>query len=91
MALKTGMEPAGMSKLGPRLRSMTRAWLTKKVESWEYEMERAIVDAQTGRTLMKDLNSSTWVTVQSLQRFFALASGSVTSAALSKNLRKDSG
>lgn len=49
-----------MLKLEPRLRSMTRAWLTKKVESWEYEMERAIVDAQTGRILMKDLSSSTW-------------------------------
>lgn len=63
-----------MSKLGPKLWSMIRAWLKKKVESWENEMERAMVDAQTGRTLTKNLNSSTWVTVQSLHRFFALAS-----------------
>lgn len=31
----------------------------KKVESWANEMERAMVEAQTGRTLRKDLNSST--------------------------------
>ncbi|KAL0360974.1 UNVERIFIED_CONTAM: hypothetical protein Sradi_3781900 [Sesamum radiatum] len=45
-----------------------------------------MVDAQTGRILTKDLNSSTCVTVQSLQRFFVLNSGSVMTAALSKNL-----
>lgn len=67
---------------------MMLAWLMKKVESWAYEMERAMVDAHTGRTLMKDLNSSTWVTVNSLQRLRPLASGSVTTAALSKNLHK---
>ena len=88
MELKTGMEPAGILKLGPKLRSMILAWLMKKVESWENERERAIVDAQIGRTLMKDLNSSTWVTVQSLQRLFVLASEFVTTAALSKNLHK---
>jgi hypothetical protein len=66
---------------------MILAWLVKKVESWENERERAIVDAQIGRTLMKDLNSSTWVTVQSLQQF-VLASEFVTTAALSKNLHK---
>jgi len=52
-------------------------------------MESAIVDAHTGRILIKDLNSSTCVTVQSLQRFLVSASGSVTTAALSKKLRQD--
>lgn len=86
MALKTETEPAGISKLGPSFLSNMRAWLTKKVESWAKEMESAIVDAHTGRTLMKHFNSSTCVTVQSLQRFLLLASRSVTTAALSKNL-----
>jgi hypothetical protein len=86
-ALKTGTEPAGMTKLEPRVRSVKLAWLMKKVESWANEIERAMVDAHTGRTLMKDLNSSTWVTVHSLQRLLPLASGSVMTAALSKNLQ----
>ncbi|XWS14518.1 hypothetical protein CRYUN_Cryun35bG0016700 [Craigia yunnanensis] len=86
MALKTGTEPAGIVKLGQSFRSMMVAWLIKKVESWANEMERAIVDAHTGRILMKDLNSCTWVTVQSVQRFLVLASGSITTAALSKNI-----
>lgn len=47
-----------------------------------------MVDAHMGRTLMKHLNSSTWVTVHSIQRLFGLPSGSVTTAALSKNLHK---
>lgn len=88
MALKMGTEPAGMVNLGPSFRSMMVAWLMKKVDSWANEMERAIVDAHTGRILMKDLNSSTWVTVQSFQRFLVLTSGSITTAALSKNLWK---
>lgn len=90
-ALKTGMEPGGIVKWWPKLRSMVLAWLMKKVESWENERERAIVDAHIGRTLMKHLNSSTWVTVQSLHRLFVLDSGSVTTAALSKNLQKQNG
>ena len=44
------------------------------------------MDAHTGRILIKDLNSSTCVTVQSLQRFAVSASESVTTAALSKKL-----
>lgn len=87
-ALKTGTEPAGMTKLEPSRRSVMVAWLMKKVESWANEMERAMVDAHTGRTLMKDLNSSTWVTVHSLHRLRPLPSGSVTTAALSKSLHK---
>ena len=87
-ALKTGMKPCGIGKWWPKLRSMVLAWLMKKVENWENERERAILDAHIGRTLMKHLNSSTWVTVQSLHRLFVLGSGSVTTAALSKNLQK---
>ena len=87
-ALKTGMEPCGIGKWWPKLRSMVLAWLMQKVESWENERERAIVDAHIGRTLMKHLYSSTWVTVQSLHRLFVLDSRSVTTAALSKNLQK---
>ena len=88
MALKTGTEPAGILKLPPpRRRSMIVAWLMKKVESCAKEMESAIVDAHIGRTLMKHLNSSTCVTVQRFQRFFGSASGSLTTAALSRNLR----
>lgn len=47
-----------------------------------------MVVAQMGRTLMKDLSSSTWVTVHSLQRLFAFAASVlfVITAALSKNL-----
>ena len=86
MTLKMGIEPAGIVKLEPSFRSMMFAWLMKKVESWAKEMESAIVDAHTGRILAKDLNSSTCVTVQSLQRFLVSASGSVTTAALSKKL-----
>lgn len=87
MAAKTGTDPAGIWKFGPRLRSMVWAWLTKKVEIWAREMARAMVEAQTGRIRMKHLNSSTWVTVQSLHLFFVLdSSASVITAALSKNL-----
>lgn len=50
-------------------------------------MERAIVDAQIGRILIKDLNSSTCVTVHNLHLFLVMISGSVTTAALSKNLQ----
>ena len=87
MALKTGMEPGGMRKEWPRLRSMRMAWEMKKVESWAKEMERAMVEAHTGSTRRKDLNSSTWVTVHSLQRLVVWwSSGSAITAALSKNL-----
>ena len=79
-----------MTKSGPSFLSMMWAWLMKKVESWANEMERAMVEAHTGRILTKDLNSSTWVTVQSLQRLFVLASASVITAALSKNLKNES-
>lgn len=88
MAEKTGTEPEGMTKLEPSLRSMTAAWLRKNVESCAKEMERAIVEAQMGNTLMKHLNSSTCVTVHSLHLFVVLnASGSAITAALSKNLQ----
>lgn len=86
-ALKTGTEPAGMLKLVPRLRSMMVAWLMKKVDNCANEIDRAMVDAHTGRILIKHLNSSTCVTVHSFQRLFWLPSGSVTTAALSKNLQ----
>lgn len=85
-APKIGTEPEGICKFGPRLRSMMEAWLTKKVENCAKEMERATVEAHTGRILMKNLSSSTWVTVQSLQRFVLSHSGSVITAALSRNL-----
>lgn len=46
-----------------------------------------MVEAHTGRTLMKHLNSSTWVTVHTLHLFFVFdASVSPITAALSKNL-----
>lgn len=45
-----------------------------------------MVDAHIGRTRIKDLNSSTCVTVHSLHLLFVLLSVSVTTAALSKNL-----
>lgn len=83
---KTGTEPAGILKWGPRARSIRAAWLTKKVEFWEKEMESAMVDAQMGRTRRKDLNSSTWVTVHRRHGLFAPGSGSIRMAALSKNL-----
>ena len=87
MALKTGTEPGGMRKEGPSLRSMRMAWEMKKVESWAKEMERAMVEAHTGSTRRKDLNSSTWVTVHSLQRLVVWwSSRSAITAALSKNL-----
>lgn len=87
IAAKTATEPAGITKWGPSLRSMAVAWLMKKVESWAKEMDRAMVDAHTGRTLMKHLNSSTCVTVHSLHWFLVFnASGSVITAALSKKL-----
>lgn len=88
MALKTVTEPAGIVKLGVSFLSMMLAWLVKKVASWVKEMDRAIVDAHIGRILIRDLNSSTCVTVHSFHRFPVLASGSVTTAALSKNLRQ---
>ena len=88
-AAKTGTEPAGMRKCGPSFRSIMVAWLMKNVESWANEMERAMVEAHTGKILMNDLNSSTCVTVHRFQRLFGLASsGFVTTAALSKNLQK---
>ena len=46
-----------------------------------------MVDAHTGRTLMKDLNSSTCVTVH-VFHWLLVSSGSVITAALSKNLQK---
>ncbi len=88
MALKTLTEPTGIVKLEESFRSMMEAWLMKKVASWAKEMDRVIVDAHMGRTLIRDLNSSTCVTVQSFHRFFVLASGSVATAALSKNLHQ---
>ena len=54
MALKTGVDPGGISKWDPSFRSMVLAWPMKKVESCEKEMARAIVDAQMGRTRTKD-------------------------------------
>lgn len=89
IALKIGTEPVGMTKLVPgSLRSMTMDWLIKKVESCANEMERAMVDAQTGRILMKDLNSSTWVMVHNLHLLLELLPLVLTTAALSKNLMK---
>lgn len=68
MALKTVTEPAGIVKLEESFLSMMLAWLVKKVASWVKEMDRAIVDDHIGRILIRDLNSSTCVTVHSLHR-----------------------
>ena len=87
MAEKTGTEPGGMVKRGPSLRSMIEAWVMKKVDICAKEMEREMVVAQMGRTRMKHLNSSTWVTVQSLHLLGVVRSWwSAIIAALSKNL-----
>lgn len=51
-------------------------------------MARAMVDAHTGSTLMKDLNSSTCVTVHTFHLLLTL-SVSVITAALSKNLQQN--
>ena len=68
-AEKTGTEPDGMTKLDPSFLSIRFAWLIKKVESCAKEIERAMVVAQIGKTLMKHLNSSTCVTVHKFHRF----------------------
>lgn len=87
MAEKTGTEPDGITKFGPSFRSMVAAWLRKKVEIWAKEMERAMVVAHTGKTLMKHLNSSTCVTVHSFHLFGVIEDwwSSPETAALSKN------
>lgn len=77
----------GMTKFVPgSLRSMIVDWLMKKVESCANDMERAMVDAQTGRILIKDLNSSTWVTVHNIHLLLVLLLLLNATAALSKNL-----
>lgn len=66
---------------------MMLAWVRKNVESWANEIESAIVEAQIGSILMKDLNSSTCVIVHNFHLLLVIISWSVTTAALSKNLQ----
>lgn len=87
MAPNTGTDPAGISNFGLSFLSMIVAWLMKKVENCENEIESAIVVAHIGTTLTNDLNSSTCVTETSLQRFFTSPSGPVITAALSRKLQ----
>ena len=60
-------EADGILKLGPMCWSIVLPCSTNIVPIWLYTVEKTIPDAQIGSSLIRDLSSSTWVTVQSLQ------------------------
>ena len=88
----TRMEPAGNLKLGPRCRSIVRAWRIVKLITMPIVVLKNILDDQSGKILISVFRSSTCWTVHTLHGFAIEPSGlmspSVFRAARFKNLHQ---